>query len=170
MISPGSSRAISAASAGAVALGDAELAGRNVDPGEREAARRRRSTSARAGDREQIVVAPRVEQRVLGERAGRDQAHDVAPHHALARRASAPRRGLRAARRPRRDGRARSGDADIRRRDGSARRTSGCRGRDACRAWSARCRARARRSRRPRRTARRNRPSGRTAGNPDWRP
>ncbi len=39
---------------------------------------------ARARDRQQIVVAPRVEQRVLGQRAGRDQPHDVAPHHALA--------------------------------------------------------------------------------------
>ena len=37
MISPGSSRAISAASADAVAFGDAEFAGRDVDPGQREA-------------------------------------------------------------------------------------------------------------------------------------
>ena len=83
MISPGSSRAISAARPGAVAFGDAELAGRNVDPGEREAALVLRR-AARARDREQVVVAPRVEQRVLGERAGRDEAHDVAAHHALA--------------------------------------------------------------------------------------
>ena len=37
----------------------------------------------RARDGEQIVVALGVEQRVFGERAGRDQAHHVAPHHAL---------------------------------------------------------------------------------------
>ena len=83
MISPGSSRAISAARPGAVALGDAELAGRDVDPGERE-----RLASSRAEPRaramaSEIIVAPRVEQRVFGERAGRDQPHDVAAHDAL---------------------------------------------------------------------------------------
>ena len=39
---------------------------------------------ARARDCQQIVVAPGVEQRVLGERAGRHQPHHVAAHHALA--------------------------------------------------------------------------------------
>jgi hypothetical protein len=69
--------------AGAVAFGDAELAGGNIDPGERETALFAHG-GARAGDREQVVVALCVEQRVFGERAGRDQADDVAPHHALA--------------------------------------------------------------------------------------
>ena len=117
--------------AGAVALGDAEFAGGNVDPGERELVRRR----AGPRDRQQIIVAAGIEQRVLGERAGGDQAHHVAPHHALA--AAFARLGgvleLLA-----------HGDAMAERdqavqilvgRDGSARRTSGCRGRDACRAW-----------------------------------
>ncbi len=65
----------------AVALGDAEFAGGNIDPAEREAALLARQ--ARARDREQIVVARGIEQRVLGERARRDEAHDIAPHHAL---------------------------------------------------------------------------------------
>ena len=125
---------------------------------------------ARAHDRQQIIVARGVEQRVFGQRAGRDQPHHVAPHDALGAALLAPRPGLPAARRPRPGGRARSACADIRRSGRSARRTSGCRCPDACRAWSARCRARGRRSRHPRRTIRRNRPSGRTAGNPDWPP
>ncbi len=37
----------------------------------------------RARDGEQIIVAPGVEQRVFGQRAGRHQPHHVAPHHAL---------------------------------------------------------------------------------------
>jgi len=67
---------------GAVALGDAELAGRDVDPGEREPAVVL-ARGARAGERQQVVVALRVEQRILGQGAGRHQPGDVAPHHAL---------------------------------------------------------------------------------------
>ena len=50
-----------------------------------QASAKRASSSPvrRARDAEQIIVAPRVEQRVFGERAGGDQAHHVAPHHAL---------------------------------------------------------------------------------------
>ncbi len=66
---------------GAVAFGEAEFAGRDVDPGEREQARFGRG--ARARDCREVIVAPCIEQAVLGERAGGDQAHDVAPHHAL---------------------------------------------------------------------------------------
>src|ERR1041384_5333144 len=39
---------------------------------------------ARTGDREQVVVAPRIEQGVLGERARGDETDYVASHHALA--------------------------------------------------------------------------------------
>ena len=85
---------------------------RRARSGSPSSARRR----ARAGERQQIVVAPRVEQRVLGQRAGRHQADDVAPHHALGAALAAPRPGPRSARRPRRGGRARSGGAGTRRR------------------------------------------------------
>ena len=71
MISPGSSRAISAAERRALAFGDAEFAGRNVDPGEREARLFAGRRQSRARDRQQVIVAPRIEQRVFGERAGR---------------------------------------------------------------------------------------------------
>ena len=53
-----------------VAFGDAEFAGRNIDPGQREARLFAGGREPRACDRKQIVVAPRVEQRVFGERAG----------------------------------------------------------------------------------------------------
>jgi hypothetical protein len=66
---------------GAVAFGDAEFAGRDVDPGEREAVVAGRSAAAH--QRQQIIVALGVEQRVFGERARGDQPHHVAPHHAL---------------------------------------------------------------------------------------
>ncbi len=83
MISLGSSRAISAGKRQPVAFGDAEFAGRNVDPGEREAGLFAGRGEPRARDAEQIIVALGVEQRVFGERAGRYQPHHVAPHHAL---------------------------------------------------------------------------------------
>ena len=65
-----------------VAFGNAEFAGRNIDPGKREAA----SSSPRqprARDCEQIIVPLRIEERIFGERAGRDQAHDVTPNDAF---------------------------------------------------------------------------------------
>ena len=68
---------------GTVALGNAEFAGRDIDPGDREAAFLA-GGRARAGDREQVVVAPRIEQGVLGERARGDETDHVASHHALA--------------------------------------------------------------------------------------
>ena len=46
---------------------------------------------ARARQRQQIIVALGIEQRVLGERAGRHQPHHVAAHHALV--AARPGRG-----------------------------------------------------------------------------
>ena len=83
MISPGSMRAISAASPGAVAFGHAELAGGDIDPGEREAVVRGRGRAG-ARERQQVIVAPGIEQRILGKRAGRHQPHHVAAHDALA--------------------------------------------------------------------------------------
>ncbi len=82
MISPGSMRAISAAIPFTLAFGDAEVAGGNVDPGEREVVFGRGGAAARK--RQQIIVALGVEQRIFGQRAGRDQPHHVAAHHALA--------------------------------------------------------------------------------------
>ena len=60
---------------------DAEFAGRDVDPGERKPVLAGRQ--ARSRQRQQIVVAARVEQRIFGQRAGRHQPHDVAAHDAL---------------------------------------------------------------------------------------
>ena len=170
MISPGSSRAISAASD---SRSHSVMRNSPVEMSIQASAKRASSPTEDSRARaiaEQVIVAPGVEQGVFGQRAGRYQPHHVAPHDAF--RAALLRLGrvlqLFA-----------DGDAVAERdqpvqifvgADRPARRTSGCPGRDACRAWSARCRARARRSRRPRRTSRRNRPSGRTAGSPDWRP
>ncbi len=81
MISPGSMRAIAAASAAALAFGDSEFAGRDVDPGQRETVLGGGGAGAR--DRQQKIVALGVEQRILGERAGGDQPHHVAAHHAF---------------------------------------------------------------------------------------
>ena len=67
----------------AVAFGHAEFAGRDIDPGQREARFLACGGQPRARNSEQIIVASGIEQRVLGERAGRDQPHDIAPHHAL---------------------------------------------------------------------------------------
>ncbi len=68
----------------AVAFGDAELAGRDIDPAERKARVGVVGRNAGAHHGEEIVVAPRVEQRVLGQGAGGDEADDVPPHDALA--------------------------------------------------------------------------------------
>ena len=62
----------------AVAFGQAKLAGRNVEARKCEPARLAGSGSFRARDRDEIVVALGVEERVFGERAGRDKAHHVA--------------------------------------------------------------------------------------------
>ena len=125
---------------------------------------------ARARDREEIIVAPRIEQRVLGERAGRDQAHHVAAHHALV--AALPRLGRVLELLADRDAMAERDqamqifvgaiDRHAAHRDVAAEMLAALGEHDAERARGG--------SRRPRRTARRNRPSGRTAGNPDWRP
>ena len=56
---------------------DLELAGRDVERGKRGAAPRQRMQGG------QIVPLPGVEQRILGERAGRDQPHHVASNHGL---------------------------------------------------------------------------------------
>ena len=122
----------------------------------------RRAAVARAKQRGQVVARLGVEQAVLGQRAGRDEAHDVAAHHRLG--AALPRFGrvleLLA------DGDAVAlPDQPLQVFVGAmrpARRTSGCPRPGACRAWSARCRAPRRRPPRPRRTARRSRPSGTT--------
>ena len=81
MISPGSMRAISAAMLATLGFADAELAGRDIDPGERKAVFVRRN--ARSRQRQQIVVAAGLEQRILGQGPGRYQPHDIAAHHAL---------------------------------------------------------------------------------------
>ena len=67
----------------AVAFGHAKFAGRNVEIGERKQRRRVGRGGARAHDRRQIIVAPRIEQRVFGERAGGDQPDHVARDDAL---------------------------------------------------------------------------------------
>ena len=54
-----------------------ELAGRDVEPGERQGL-------LAAGERGEEIVAARLEQAVLGQRAGRDQADDRAPDERLA--------------------------------------------------------------------------------------
>ena len=64
-----------------VAFGNAEFTGRNIDPGKREAAVV--AGQARARDCEQIIIPLRIEERVFGERAGRDQTHNVAPNDAF---------------------------------------------------------------------------------------
>jgi len=64
------------------AFGDDEFRRRDVDPGEADAVAAG-SGRAHARDRQQVVVGARVEQGVLGERAGGDQPHHVAAHHAL---------------------------------------------------------------------------------------
>ena len=66
---------------GAVAFGDAKFAGRNIDPGEREAIVGRGGATAR--QRHEVVVAPGVEKQILGQRARRHQPHDVAADDAL---------------------------------------------------------------------------------------
>ena len=66
---------------GTVAFRHAKLARGDVDPGEREAVFRRRGAGAR--EREQVVVAPGIEQRILGQRAGGDQPHHVAADDAF---------------------------------------------------------------------------------------
>src|SRR5882757_8702507 len=87
MISPGSRRAMSAAS---VARSHSVMRNSPVEMSI-QASAKRLSSLPRARDRQQIVVAPRVEQRVLGERAGRHQADYIPPHHALG--AALPRLG-----------------------------------------------------------------------------
>src|SRR5262249_7187776 len=70
--------------AGAIAFGDTEFAGGDVDPGQRKSGIGAVLRGAGANHGEQVVVAPGVEQRVLGQRAGGHQADDVPPHDALA--------------------------------------------------------------------------------------
>ena len=65
----------------AVAFGNAKFAGRYIDPGQRETVVAGRGAAAR--QRQQVIVALGVEQRILGQRAGRHQPHHVAAHHAL---------------------------------------------------------------------------------------
>ena len=65
---------------GAIAFGNSEFSGRDIDPAEREAVA---GGGARRRDGEQVIVAPRIEQRVLGQRARRDQPDHVPAHHAL---------------------------------------------------------------------------------------
>src|SRR5215471_8944956 len=82
MISPGSSRAISAASP---ARSHSAMRNSPVEISIQASAKRLSSAiDARARNRQQIIIALGIEQRVLGERAGRDHANDVTPHHALA--------------------------------------------------------------------------------------
>ena len=65
----------------AVALADAEFAGRDIDPGQREAV----LVGGRAGarQRQEVIVAAGVEQQILRQRAGRHQPHHVAAYDAL---------------------------------------------------------------------------------------
>ena len=65
-----------------LAGGDAELAGRNVDPGDGVDVGAVRPALL-AGDGGEVVVARGLEQRVLGERARRHQADHLARHHRL---------------------------------------------------------------------------------------
>ena len=82
MISPGSSRAISAATA---VRSHSAMRNSPVEISIQAIAKQLSSPAdARAGDREQVVVAPRIEQGVLGERARGDKTDHVASHHALA--------------------------------------------------------------------------------------
>ena len=96
-----------------------QVAGRDVDPGER-------ALAAHLGEGGEIVVPPRLEQALLGQRARRDQPHHLAPHHRLRRRACAPRPDPPSARRPRPGSPCGSASAGSRRRHAPARRTSGC--------------------------------------------
>ncbi len=97
-----------------------------------------------AADGQQEVGAGRIDQAVLGQRARRDEAGHLAPHHRFgAALLGPPSAGPRSAGRPRRGGPARSGGGGSRRPVPPARRTSECRRRHACRVWSARCRAHA---------------------------
>ena len=57
--------------------GDAERAGRDIDGGEREGVLSRR---AHAGESDERVGRGRVKQPFLGDRAGRDETHDITPH------------------------------------------------------------------------------------------
>ena len=124
----------------------------------------------------QHVGAARFEQRFLGQRAGGDEAHDVARHQRLRGRlpsrlpafASSGRFDLFGDRHAaaRLD---QPGEIAFRRMD----RHAAHRHRLAvvlAAAWSARCRARPRRPSHRRRTVRRSRPCGRTAGNPPASP
>ncbi len=69
--------------ADAVAFGEPEFAGRDVEEGEGEAHIVAGRRGARPDERDEVIVAPRVEQRILGQRARGDETHHVAPHHAL---------------------------------------------------------------------------------------
>src|SRR6266851_72852 len=72
----------------AAAFGDAKLAGRYVEERDGKSALLLGRGAAGAGDGRQIIVAAGIEQGILGQRARRDQAHDVAPHYAFS--AAAP--------------------------------------------------------------------------------
>ena len=74
--SPGASRARAAASWPASKRLGGEVGGREVEPGQRQLA-------LRLGDGGEIVVAARIEQRILGQGAGRDDAHHGALDHRL---------------------------------------------------------------------------------------
>ena len=81
--SPGATRASSAGKVPSATAPGQELAGRDVDPGQRQAL-------LAARQRGEEVVAARLEQAVLGQRAGGDEADDLAPHQRLG--AAPPRR------------------------------------------------------------------------------
>ena len=81
MISPGSMRAISAASeTRSLSATRNSPVDMSIQASAKRSSRRR---GAGARQRQQVIVALGVEQRILGQRAGRDQAHHVAAHHAL---------------------------------------------------------------------------------------
>ena len=121
--------------AGAVAFGDTELAGRNVDPGEREAALFARRARARGRWRADSCCAVASSSVSSVSVPGVTRRDDVAPHDAFA--AALPRLGRILDLLADRDAMAERDQAmeifvgAVR----PARRTSGCRGRDACRAW-----------------------------------
>ena len=64
-----------------LAFADAEFRGRDVDPGERKAILVGRQACSR--QRQQVVIAARLEQRVFGQRSGRHQPHHIAADDAL---------------------------------------------------------------------------------------
>ena len=135
---------------------DVEIARGNIAPGQRPLA-------PDLGECGQVVVASCLEQRILGQRAGGDQPHHLAPDHGLGPAALLRLGGVfhlfadRDAK-PLADQGQKVAFGTMR---GHAA-PSGCLRPRAARAWSARCRAPPPPRPRRRRTSRRNRPSGRT--------